>query len=158
MTNENFTNWVQLRMLIKALSNQSRELVSKAIGGLDTADELQTYYKIKADIEALEQLIGLTPETNALPFGLVLEKKVAIAAAETIVQTPPAPPQQALESTVVKYDPRLSIADIIKIWVIGAVEHHESKKAAAFSLGVTVKSLYNHLHKYDLFEKYKLHW
>lgn len=52
----------------------------------------------------------------------------------------------------VSYDPELTLSDISRIYILGALRHFPSKKKAAEALGITVKTLYNRLHEYGAFE------
>ena len=60
-------------------------------------------------------------------------------------------------SNGIKYNPHLNLADINKIYILNALEHFPSKREAAKALGITIKTLYNRLHDYGLFEKYSIH-
>lgn len=56
------------------------------------------------------------------------------------------------------YDPKIKIADLEKVWITKAMEYFRGNKTqAANALGITIKTLYNKLHEYGLFEKYALH-
>lgn len=51
-----------------------------------------------------------------------------------------------------------SLWDIEKDHIIKAMEVFEgNKRRAAEALGITIKTLYNRLHAYDLYEKYRSH-
>ncbi len=65
--------------------------------------------------------------------------------------------QEEKKSEVVSYDPSLTLADMNKIYILGALQHFTSKREAAKALGITVKTLYNRLHVYDAFEEYAIH-
>ena len=56
-----------------------------------------------------------------------------------------------------KYDPTLTLSDINRIYILNALKHFPSKKRAAQALGITVKTLYNRLHEYGIFDRYALH-
>ena len=55
------------------------------------------------------------------------------------------------------YDPNMSLADLNKAHILNALNHFNSKRQAAKALGITVKTLYNRLHEYGIFEHYALH-
>jgi len=54
--------------------------------------------------------------------------------------------------------PFLTLAQMEKLHIIEALKLHKGNKTrAAVSLGVTIKTLYNKLHEYELFDQYKIH-
>jgi len=56
------------------------------------------------------------------------------------------------------YDPAVKISDLERIWILKAMEHFRGNKTqASIALGITIKTLYNKLHEYGVFEKYALH-
>jgi two-component system response regulator HydG len=56
------------------------------------------------------------------------------------------------------YDPTIKIADLERTWILKAMEHFRGNKTqASVALGITIKTLYNKLHEYGVFEKYALH-
>ena len=55
------------------------------------------------------------------------------------------------------YDPTMSLADVNKAHILNALQHFSSKRKAAKALGITVKTLYNRLHEYGVFEDYAGH-
>lgn len=56
------------------------------------------------------------------------------------------------------YDPSIKITDIERTWILKAMEHFRGNKTqASVALGITIKTLYNKLHEYGVFEKYALH-
>ena len=59
-------------------------------------------------------------------------------------------------SVVIDYDPTLTISDINRIYILNSLKHFPSKKKAARALGITVKTLYNRLHEYGVFDRYSL--
>ena len=61
------------------------------------------------------------------------------------------------KESFIPYDPSMSLADLNKVYILNALEHFSSKREAAKALGITVKTLYNRLHEYDVFEDYALH-
>ena len=56
-----------------------------------------------------------------------------------------------------EYDPNLTLAELNKIYILDAMEHFQCKRTAARALGITVKTLYNRLHTYGVFDNYALH-
>ena len=61
------------------------------------------------------------------------------------------------KQSAVFYDPGMTLAELNKLYILNALEHFSSKRAAAKALGITVKTLYNRLHEYGAFENYALH-
>ncbi len=55
------------------------------------------------------------------------------------------------------YDPNVTLAELNKMYILNALEHFSSKRAAAKALGITVKTLYNRLHEYGAFKNYSMH-
>ena len=70
-------------------------------------------------------------------------------------------PKQILDaeesSVKLSYDPTLTLSDINRVYILSALRHFPSKKRAAKALGITVKTLYNRLHEYGIFDKYAIH-
>ena len=60
-------------------------------------------------------------------------------------------------NTSIAYDPRMTLAELNKMYILNALEHFSSKREAAKSLGITVKTLYNRLHEYGVFSEYAIH-
>ena len=60
-------------------------------------------------------------------------------------------------SVQVKYDPSLKLSDVSRLYILSALKHFPSKKRAAQALGITVKTLYNRLHEYGIFDQYAIH-
>lgn len=51
-----------------------------------------------------------------------------------------------------------TLAEVEKECIQQAISFHSGNKTqAAKSLGITIKTLYNKLHEYGLFDKYKIH-
>lgn len=61
------------------------------------------------------------------------------------------------KQSAISYDPGMTLAELNKLYILNALEHFSSKRAAAKALGITVKTLYNRLHEYGAFENYSLH-
>lgn len=57
----------------------------------------------------------------------------------------------------IKYDPSLKLSDVSRLYILSALKHFPSKKRAAQALGITVKTLYNRLHDYGIFDRYAIH-
>lgn len=56
------------------------------------------------------------------------------------------------------YDPAVTISDLEKRHIIGALYYFKGNKTrAANALGITIKTLYNKLHSYGEFERFALH-
>ena len=55
------------------------------------------------------------------------------------------------------YDPNISLAEMNKLHILNAMSYFSSKRDAAKALGITVKTLYNRLHEYGVFDDYSLH-
>ncbi len=61
------------------------------------------------------------------------------------------------KQSAIPYDPGMTLAELNKLYILNALEHFSSKREAAKALGVTVKTLYNRLHEYGVFENYAIH-
>jgi len=59
--------------------------------------------------------------------------------------------------STIPYNPQISLEELNKTYIINALEHFPSKRQTAKALGITVKTLYNRLHEYGLFEHYAMH-
>ena len=57
----------------------------------------------------------------------------------------------------ISYDPKLTLSEINRLYILSALKHFPSKRRAADALGITVKTLYNRLHEYGVFDRYALH-
>lgn len=56
---------------------------------------------------------------------------------------------------IVDYDPSVKLRELEKIYIEKALVHFESNKTrTSQALGITIKTLYNKLHEYDVFQKY----
>lgn len=66
-------------------------------------------------------------------------------------------PQYDTQNLSIDYDPNMTLAELNKVYILRALEHFPSKRDAAKALGITIKTLYNRLHDYGLFEKYAMH-
>jgi len=54
-----------------------------------------------------------------------------------------------------EYKPEMPLCEVEKVYIISALNYFKGNKSlAAKSLGVSIKTLYNKLHMYDLFTKY----
>lgn len=59
--------------------------------------------------------------------------------------------------THLQFDPSISIHELEKRYIIKSLKHFDGNKTqAANSLGITIKTLYNKLHEYGLFEDYSI--
>ena len=56
-----------------------------------------------------------------------------------------------------KYDPEMTLSEVNRLYILSALKHFTSKKRAAKALGITVKTLYNRLHEYGVFDRYAIH-
>lgn len=55
----------------------------------------------------------------------------------------------------VEFDPTVTLDDINKLWTLKALAHFENNKAAAAkSLGITIKTIYNRLQAWSLWEQF----
>ena len=55
-------------------------------------------------------------------------------------------------------DPKITVAELEKRWILKALLHFDGNKTqAANALGITIKTLYNKLHEYGEFEKFAVH-
>ncbi len=61
------------------------------------------------------------------------------------------------KQSAIPYNPDVSLAELNKLYILNALEHFASKRQAARALGITVKTLYNRLHEYGVFDNYSLH-
>ena len=57
----------------------------------------------------------------------------------------------------VDYNPNITLQELNKHYILNAIEYFASKRDAAKALGITVKTLYNRMHEYGVFEKYAIH-
>lgn len=56
------------------------------------------------------------------------------------------------------YDPRITVAELEKRWILKALQHFDGNKTqAAQALGITIKTLYNKLHEYGEFDRFAVH-
>ena len=56
------------------------------------------------------------------------------------------------------YDPEVNLHEMEKRYIVKALYHFSGNKAkAAKHLGITIKTLYNKLHEYNLFERFAVH-
>ena len=56
------------------------------------------------------------------------------------------------------YDPKITVSELEKRWILKALEHFDGNKTqAAQALGITIKTLYNKLHEYGEFERFAVH-
>ncbi|MCS6838182.1 MAG: sigma-54 dependent transcriptional regulator [Bdellovibrionaceae bacterium] len=56
------------------------------------------------------------------------------------------------------YDPYVKLSDLERHWILKAMEYYRGNKTqAAQSLGITIKTLYNKLHEYGVFNRYAIH-
>jgi two-component system response regulator HydG len=59
---------------------------------------------------------------------------------------------------IIDYDPRLTLHELEKRYILKALGHFGGNKTqAANNLGITIKTLYNKLHEYGEFEKFAVH-
>ena len=61
------------------------------------------------------------------------------------------------QKSKVPYTPGITLAEVNKMYILSALESSRSKREAAKSLGITVKTLYNRLHEYGVFDKFAVH-
>ena len=61
------------------------------------------------------------------------------------------------QNSKVLYTPGITLAEVNKMYILSALEVSRSKREAAKSLGITVKTLYNRLHEYGVFDKFAVH-
>lgn len=88
-------------------------------------------------------------------------ERLQVLAETDLVELSDLPDQvlQKKQSDVTRdYDPAVKITDLERIWILKAMEHFRGNKTqASVALGITIKTLYNKLHEYGVFEKYALH-
>ncbi len=65
--------------------------------------------------------------------------------------------QERHQKKGISYNPALTLADLNKMYILNALEYFPSKREAARALGITIKTLYNRLHDYGVFEQYALY-
>ena len=61
------------------------------------------------------------------------------------------------DSSGISYNPKVTLSELNKMYILSALNHFSSKREAARALGITVKTLYNRLHEYKLFKQYSVH-
>ena len=61
------------------------------------------------------------------------------------------------DSSNISYNPKVTLSELNKMYILSALNHFSSKREAARALGITVKTLYNRLHEYKLFKQYSVH-
>ncbi len=62
------------------------------------------------------------------------------------------------DQTAVTYDPKMTLSELEKRYILKALAHYGGNKTqAASNLGITIKTLYNKLHEYGEFDKYSVH-
>ena len=61
------------------------------------------------------------------------------------------------QKSMVPYTPGVTLAELNKLYILSALERASSKREAAKALGITVKTLYNRLHEYGVFNKFAVH-
>jgi DNA-binding NtrC family response regulator len=88
-------------------------------------------------------------ETIDLPQGL---RKIPEAA-------PKPTPQAVVHDLNVIYDPEKTLEQIELQYIVESLKFHGNNKAkTSAALGITVKTLYNRLHRANLFSQYEAHF
>lgn len=57
----------------------------------------------------------------------------------------------------ITYNPNMTLYDLEKAYILEALEYYEGNRTqAAAALGITIKTLYNKMHEFELFEKFSV--
>ena len=112
---------------------------------------------VKVTKEALDILVQYSWPGNVRELKNLCERLCILQDGNVIEQSHL--PEEFLnkkQDSTVPYDPSLTLAELNKFYILNALEHFSSKREAAKALGITVKTLYNRLHEYGVFENYAL--
>ena len=115
---------------------------------------------LKLSEAALRALVAYDWPGNIRELENLCERLQVLAESESIeVSDLPDQVLQKRHADVTReYDPVVKLADIERTWILKAMEHFRGNKTqASVALGITIKTLYNKLHEYGVFEKYALH-
>lgn len=120
----------------------------------------KTQLPIKFSSEALTAMSKYTWPGNIRELENICERLIVLAPADMNI-LPEHLPEQLLSKEGEKlkvslsYDPSLTLNDIQKVYVLQSLQHFKGNKTkVAKALGVTIKTLYNKLHEYGIFDKF----
>jgi len=114
--------------------------------------------KVELEKEVLDILMNYTWPGNVRELKNLCERLVILNTGNTIKKEHL--PDELLpgqQKSRVLYTPGITLAEVNKIYILSALEASRSKREAAKSLGITVKTLYNRLHEYGVFDKFAVH-
>lgn len=120
----------------------------------------KTDLPIKFSSEALKVMSEYVWPGNIRELENMCERLIVLAPGDMRI-LPEHLPEQLLskegqKATVnLSYDPNLTLHDVQKTYVLRSLQHFKGNKTkVAKSLGITIKTLYNKLHEYGIFEKF----
>lgn len=120
----------------------------------------KTNLPIKFDPKTLEIMSEYTWPGNIRELENICERLIVLAPADMNILPEHLPEQlssQGDQKNVanLSYDPSLTLSDIQKAYVLRSLQYFEGNKTkVAKALGVTIKTLYNKLHEYGIFDKF----
>lgn len=120
----------------------------------------KTNLPVKFNSEALKVMSEYAWPGNIRELENICERLIVLAP-EDMQISPEHLPEQLLSKEGGKakanlsYDPSLTLNDIQKAYVLRSLQHFNGNKTkVAKALGVTIKTLYNKLHEYGIFNKF----
>lgn len=120
----------------------------------------KTNLPIKFNQNTLEIMSEYSWPGNIRELENICERLIVLAPADMNILSEHLPEQlfaQGEQKTIanLSYDPSLTLSDIQKAYVLRSLQYFEGNKTkVAAALGVTIKTLYNKLHEYGLFDKF----
>ena len=115
--------------------------------------------KIKIEQDALAVLLNYSWPGNTRELKNLCERLRILYDGNIIKQAhlPEELMKKRNNQSSITYDPGMTLAELNKMYILNALDHFSSKREAAKSLGITVKTLYNRLHEYGVFSEYAVH-
>lgn len=120
----------------------------------------KTNLPIKFSSEALQVMSEYAWPGNIRELENICERLIVLAPADMNIFPEHLPEQLLLKEgdkpdLKLSYDPSLSLHDVQKVYVLKSLQYFKGNKTkVAKALGVTIKTLYNKLHEYGIFEKF----